>query len=77
MDGDGPPDIVTACVHQGAATQEVSVHLNGGKGDRWRKVVVCPSAARTTFSSPISTGMVALISSGPIMATHISRRGFG
>lgn len=40
MDGDGRPDIVASCMHQGAAPQEVSIHLNTGEGTRWRKVVV-------------------------------------
>ena len=41
-------------------------------GEKWS----CLSAARTTFSSPISTGMVAVTSSRPIMAANLSRWGF-
>jgi len=40
MDGDGHPDIVASRMHQGAAPQEVSVYLNTGKGNSWRKVVM-------------------------------------
>jgi len=40
MDGDAQSDIVTARMHQGAATQEVSVYLHATRGDSWRKIVV-------------------------------------
>lgn len=45
MDGDGALDLVTARMHQGAAPQEVSVHLNQGQGRSWRKVVVSQSGS--------------------------------
>jgi hypothetical protein len=40
MDGDGQVDAVAARMHQGAPPQLVSVHLNTGKGNGWRKMVV-------------------------------------
>jgi hypothetical protein len=40
FDNDGDADIAIAEMHQGADPDEVSVLLNGGKGETWRKQVL-------------------------------------
>ncbi len=40
LDGDGDIDVAIAEMHQGADPDEVSIHVNRGKGKAWRKQVI-------------------------------------
>ncbi len=40
LDGDGDVDVAIAEMHQGADPDEVTIHLNGGRGEAWTKQVL-------------------------------------
>ena len=51
MNGDGRADIIMARMHQGDAPREVSVLLNGGKGQSWTKIVLAESGSHDILTA--------------------------